>query len=92
MKVTRNWSIAGHGVPYVLVPFATVDHLIGKYTKYLDKNLQKTGHHSMSVRLKSSMMMIMVLIPMAMMRCHPFLVLISLRKNCKTYKMESDFA
>ena len=44
MKVTRDWSsIAGHGVPYALVPFAAVDHLIGKYTKYLDKKSAEDG-------------------------------------------------
>lgn len=43
MKVTRNWGIAGHGVPYALVPFAAVDHLIGKYTKYLDRKSAEDG-------------------------------------------------
>ena len=30
-------------MPYALVPFAAVDHLIGKYTKYLDKKSAEDG-------------------------------------------------
>ena len=32
-----------HTMPYALVPFAAVDHLIGKYTKYLDRKSAEDG-------------------------------------------------